>query len=79
MEPTRRLQRTMVAADELHPPGAFEELEWAALDKVELTKNAKGDMQWSVSIHSVEADDAATKALEIHNRFETLFGHPKTE
>ena len=73
MEPTRRLERT-IRAD-----GSQEELEWDSKDKVELTKNAKGDMQWSVSIHSVEADYAATKALEIHNRFETLFGHPKTE
>ena len=73
MDPTRRLERT-IRAD-----GSQEELEGDSKDKVELTKNAKGDMQWSVSIHSVEADDAATKALEIHNRFERLFGHPKAE
>jgi hypothetical protein len=71
-EPTRKTRR------EVTPAGSFDEREWASLDKVEISRNSKGETQFEVAIHRVDADEAYEKACAIYDRLRERYA-PKVE
>jgi hypothetical protein len=52
----------------------FDELEWASLNSVEITRNSKGETQWSVKVYNVEPHKATDEAILIYDSLALRYG-----
>ena len=73
MEPTRITERQAKL-----PDGSFNEVEWAAVSSVEITRNAKGEAQWSVKCYGPDIARVQEQAEKTFDALAEKYG-PKAD
>jgi hypothetical protein len=63
--PTERLYE-LAMAQAVRPPAAPEH-------SIDVSRNAKGDMQYAITVRGHDADEVADKAIELAERFEAKY------